>query len=219
MPRRRQKLSKYPRPVRLINDNGPAFKGAFQDLLLQAQIRVKPISPHTPTANSIIEHTHKAIAQVIRTMLDLRPPQNRVEATQLIDEAFSTAVHAHRCASNRNLAGLSPGAVAFGRDMNLNLPLIVDIHLLNKFKQHKIDEMLVRANTQRIPHDYAVNEMVYKKTYHASSQKAHPIYRGPYKILRVHTNNTVTIQINEKTQERLSIRLLKPALLHQRRHG
>ena len=103
--------------------------------------------------------------------------------------------------------------------MNLNLLLIVDIHLLHKFRQHKIDEMLVRANIQRIPHDYAVNEQVYKKTYHASSQKAHPIYRGPYKILRVHTNNTVTIQINEKTQERLSIRLLKPALLHQRRHG
>ena len=123
----------------------------------------------------------------------------------------------HRCASNRNLAGLSPGAVAFQRDMNLNLPLIVDIHLLHKYRQHKIDEALVRANINRIPHEYAVGERVYKKVYHSSSQKAKPIYRGPYEILRVHTNNTVTIKINEKTQERLSISLLKPALLHQRR--
>ena len=186
-------------------------------MLMTKQIKVKSISPYTPTANSILEHTHKAIAQVVRTMIANEPPKTRETAFELLKEAFATAMYAHRCASNRNLSGLSPGAVAFQCNMNLNLPLIVDIHLLHKYRQHKINEALVQANINRIPHDYAVGERVYKKVYHSSSQKAKPIYRGPYEILRVHTNNTVTIKINEKTQERLSIRLLKPALLHQRR--
>ena len=210
-------LARYPRPIKVINDGGASFKKDFQMMLMTKQIKVKSISPYTPTANSILEHTHKAIAQVVRTMIANEPPKTHEQAFELLKDAFATAMHAHRCASNRNLGGLSPGAVAFQRDMNLNLPLIVDIHLLHKYRQHKIDEALVRANINRIPHDYAVGERVYKKVYHSSSQKAKPIYRGPYEILRVHTNNTVTIKINEKTQERLSIRLLKPALLHQRR--
>ena len=127
-------LARYPRPLRVINDAGPTFKKDFQTLLLTTQIKVKTISPYTPTANSIIEHTHKAIAQVVRTLLDLKPPKTHHDATLLIQEAFATAMYAHRCASNRNLGGLSPGAVAFRRDMYLNLPLIVDIHLLHKYR-------------------------------------------------------------------------------------
>ena len=203
--------------MRVINDGGPTFKRDFQALLISTQIKLKTISPYTPTSNSIIKHTHKAIAQVVRTLIELKLPKSHKDTALLIHEAFASAVYAHRCASNRNLAGLSPGAVAFKRDMQMNLHLIVDTYLLHKYRQHKIDKALIRANINRIPHDYAVGEKVYKKTYHSTSLKAKPIYRGPYEILRVHTNNTVTIQINEKTQERLSIRLIKPALLHQRR--
>ena len=102
-------------------------------------------------------------------------------------------MYAHRCASNRNLGGLSPGAVAFRRDMYLNLPLIVDIHLLHKYRQHKIDEALVRANLKRIPHDYAVGEQVYKRTYHSSSQKSSPnisrTFHDPPCAYQQHSNN------------------------------
>ena len=68
-------LCRYPRPFRCVNDNGPAYQGDFQTFLLKAGIKLKPITSYTPTANSIIEATHKMVAQVIRTLVHLNPPK------------------------------------------------------------------------------------------------------------------------------------------------
>ena len=204
-------LSRYPRPVCCVHDNGPEFKGAFQDLLLQAGINPVPVSANTPTANSVIEATHLAVGQVVRTLQHLKPPTTQQEAQHLVQEACATAMHASRCASNINLGGFTPGSLAFQRDMHLNIPLISDIFTLQKLRQAKIDERLLRANMKRIPRDYAVGDQVYKKVLYKSSDKASPAYAGPYNITRVHTNNTVTIALNPTTTERISIRRLKPA--------
>ena len=125
-------LSRYPRPMRCIHDNGPEFKGAFQDLLLASGIKPVPVTPHTPQANSVIEATHLAVAQVIRTLHHLRSPTTDLEASQLIDEALATAMHASHCASNVNLGGFSPGSLAFHWDMHLDIPLISDIFTLQQ---------------------------------------------------------------------------------------
>ena len=172
---------------------------------------------NTTTANGVIEATHKMVGQVIQTLVHLHPPTTKEQAKALVRRAIATVIHSHRCSSCVSLGGLSPGAAAFGRDMLLNLPLIIDVNLLHQFRQHRIDEALIRANSSRISHDYQVDEMVYKKVYPASSDKAKPIYKGPYKIKHVHTNNTVTIRIQDNVTDRLSIQLLKPALLYQRR--
>ena len=153
---------------------------------------------------------HLPIGQVMCTLQHLMPPTNRQESDHLMAEAFSTAMHASRCASNINLGGFSLGALAFQRDMHLNIPLIADIFTLQKIRQAKVDERLIRENLKRIPRDYAVGDLVWKKINYKSSDKAKPIYTGPYTITRVHTNNTVTISLNDNTSERLSIRRLKP---------
>ena len=89
--------------------------------------------------------------------------------------------------------------------MLLNLPLIIDINMLHTYRQHRIDEALIHANASRLHHDYEIGKEVYKKEYHESRDKAKPIYSGPYKIVRVHTNNTVSIKITDDVTERLSI--------------
>ena len=204
-------LSRYPRPVRCVHDNGPEFKGEFQDQLLMTGIKPVPVTPNTPQANSLIEATHLAIGQVVCTLQHLKPLTTRQESDHLIAEAFSTAMHASRCASNVNLGGFSPGALVFQRDMHLNIPLIADIFTLQKIQQAKIDERLLRENLKCIPRDYAVGDLVWKKiNYKSSSDKAKPVYTGPFQITRVHTNNTVTLSLNDNMSERLSIRRLKP---------
>ena len=123
------------------------------------------------------------VAQVIRTLVHLNPPKSKPQATALVRHAIATVIHSHRCASCSALGGLSPGSAAFNRDMILNLPLTVDINTLHQFRQHKIDEALIHANASRIDHDYQVGELIYKKVYHESRDKAKPIYRGPFEIV------------------------------------
>jgi len=41
----------------------------------------------------------------------------------MVDNALATAMHATRCAASRSLSYQSPGALAFHRDMLLNIPL------------------------------------------------------------------------------------------------
>ena len=55
-----------PRPQRTVHDHGPEFQGhSFQFPLDCAGIKSVNTTPHTPTANAIIEATHKVIGQVV----------------------------------------------------------------------------------------------------------------------------------------------------------
>jgi hypothetical protein len=60
---------------------------------------------------------------------------------------------------------LSSGALAFGRDMYMDIPIIADILTLQKNRQGQVDRRLLRANAKRIPYDYEVNDMVFKRNH------------------------------------------------------
>ena len=62
-------LSRYPRPIQCIHDNGGEFIGhEFQMLLDQAGIKSKPTTVKNPQANSICERMHKTVADMLRTI-------------------------------------------------------------------------------------------------------------------------------------------------------
>ncbi len=202
-------LSRYPRPAKIVHDNGPEFNGHdFQIPLEEAGIRRVNVSPNTPQANSIIEASHKAIGQVIRTLIHLRPPQNRQDAENLIDNAFGTAMHALRCNPVITLGNYSPGALVFNRDMFFNLPLVADILTLTQNRQALVDQRLLRANARRTRHEFRVQDMVFVNIPDRHN-KLNLVRRGPFPIIQVHTNNTVTLQ-RGPIQERISIRHLTP---------
>ena len=59
-------LARYPRPVRVIHDEGSEFTGsAFQDLLACTRIKSSPATSRNPQGNSVIEAVHKSIGQVL----------------------------------------------------------------------------------------------------------------------------------------------------------
>lgn len=202
-------LARYPRPLRIIHDHGPEFDGHdFQFPLDYAGIHAVNISPNTPTANSIIETVHRTIGQIIRTLVHIEPPKTSNEADTIIDNAIATAMHACRCSPNSALGNFSPGALVFQRDMFLDIPLISDIITLTKLRQAKIDQRLLKANARRSRHEYTVDQQVFVKIPNRDS-KLSLVRTGPFPILQVHTNNTVTIQ-RGPIHERISIRHLKP---------
>ena len=102
----------------------------------------------------------------------------------------------------------SPGAMAFHRDMILNIPLIVDFELLRQRRQTLIDKSLLRANAKRVDFDYQPGQQAYKLVY--KPNKLDPRCEGPYLITRVHTNGTVELQLEEDVIERINIRRIKP---------
>ena len=86
-------------------------------------------------------------------MVALKPPNSAEEADQLVDSAFAQAMHASRSAVNSELQWHTPGSMAFGRDMFLDIPMLVDVLSLHKARQLKIDGRLLKANASMIPVD------------------------------------------------------------------
>ena len=204
-------LARYPRPRKVVHDHGPEFHGhEFGFRLMDAGITAINISPNTPTANSICEASHKSIAQVLRTLIHTQPPATREDAERLVDNAIATAMHALRCNPVSTLGNYSPGALVFNRDMFLNIPLVADILTLTQHRQALVDKRLLRANAHRSFHDFRVGEMVFVNHYNTRANKLMRIRTGPFPIIRVHTNNTVTIVNRAQEHERINIRRLTP---------
>lgn len=143
----------------------------------------------------------------MRSVIQLRKPRTHQDCQELIDEGIATTMHATRAAASSRLDYLSPSVIAFGRDMVLNIPYQVDLLLLQKNRQVKIDNRLIRANATRSNLDYQTGMRVYVQT--ARKSKLDPIYQGPYEIVSVHTNGTVSIRLSENMTDRVNIRRLK----------
>ena len=80
---------------------------------------------NNPQYNSICEKMHQTVGNVLRTYLYSNPHQNMTQARDIIDQALAAAMHAMRTTITTNL-GSTSGALAFSRDMFLNIPLIAD---------------------------------------------------------------------------------------------
>ena len=203
-------LARYPRPQKIVTDQGPEFSGDFSQMCKDNGIEHSTSTSRNPQGNSLIERIHQTIGQVLRTVVAAKDPKSLSEGNAVIEETLATAMHACRCACSESLGFESPGALAFGRDMFLDIPLIADILAIQNNRQLLVDKRLLRANAKRIKHDYAVGDLIWKRNYIGLSDKLKPTVSGPYSIERVHTNGTVTIRLSPHVQERINIRRIRP---------
>jgi hypothetical protein len=150
---------------------------------------------------------HQTIGNALRVLSTMDPPFGLDHAVQLVDTAIADAVYATRCMYSSSL-GTTPGALAFHRDMILNIPMMADLQQIQQRRQQLIDDRLIKANLKRFSYDYAVGGEVLKLVH--NPDKLEPRAIGPYLITRVHTNGTLSIQIAEGVIERINIRRVKP---------
>ncbi len=68
---------------------------------------------------------HQAVTNVLRTLVHTNPPRNMTQARDIIDNALATVMHAMQTTVATTL-GSTPSALAFARDMFLNMLLIAD---------------------------------------------------------------------------------------------
>ena len=153
---------------------------------------------------------HQTVTNILRPLLHAHFPQNIQAATDLIDTALATASHASRSSIHRTL-NVSPGALVFHRDMFLDIPLIADLTTIRNQRQVLIDENLRRQNLKRRSFDYQVGQRVLILNSAIHPAKLDPTStEGPYVIIQIHTNGTVTIRKNAFVTERINIRRLRP---------
>ena len=203
-----QWLSCYPKPARCVFDQGNEFLGeAFQAVLRRHGIKPAGSTIKNPESNAVCERLHQSIGNALRALNYNHPPNNGVEAAERVDTALQTAAYAARTALHTTMK-VSPGSIAFHRDMILNILLIVDFELLRQRRQALIDRNLLRANAKRIDHDYQPGERALKLA--TDNKKLDPTTLGPFTIERVHTNGTVVLRLNDHVTECINIRRIKP---------
>eukprot|EP00977_Amphora_coffeiformis_P021539 scaffold9447_cov94-Amphora_coffeaeformis.AAC.1 len=201
-------LSRYPRPLRCIHDQGTEFTGAPFQLLLQAHgIKDVPITVKNPQANAIVERLHQTMGNILRTFLN-SPLVHQVHPVRLIDHCFASTRFALRASFHRTLE-MAPGAAVFQRDMILPIPLIANVQALQQRRQLKVDANLLAANRRRRFHDYSVGDRVLVVSRDIKG-KLQPPSTGPFTITAIHTNGTVVIRRRPQVYERINIRRIKP---------
>ena len=116
-------------------------------------IKSVPTSAQNPQGSSIVEAVHKSVGAVLHTLIHLCSPQTCLEAQAVVKQVLLTAMHVSYCAFHGSLLNLSPGAVAFQRDMFLDIPLISDVLTLQEAHQEQVDQHVLWTNASWFSHD------------------------------------------------------------------
>ena len=198
-------LTRYPWPVHITYDHGGEFLGQeFQALIKEEYgIKARQASKRNPQANAILERVHATLGNMIKTFEVQDRDMDEEDPWIGILSAVAWAI----CSTYHTTMQATPGQLVFGRDMIWNLPHIADWRYIQQRKQDLINKNNERENSKRIEHDYAVGDKVLKRL--SNTYKLERSKDGPYEIIRVHTNGTVTIQ-NGTITERLNICQIDP---------
>jgi hypothetical protein len=197
-------LSRYPRPRKVIYDNGSEFKKNFQPLLEDFAIQPTCTSIKNPQSNAILERIH----QVVGSMLKTRDLANIVfDVVDPWSKILASVAYAVRCSHHSTLGG-TPGQLVFGRDMLLDIAFEPNYQNTWAKKQKRINYDNARENSKRVAHDYKVGDYAYILR-DGNYRKLEGDKQGPYRITEVFTNGTVRIQ-KGIVNERINIRRLTP---------
>ena len=197
-------LNRYPRPRQVIYDNGTEFTTEWNEMLDSYGIIAKPKTIKNPQANSFVERIHLVIAECIRAMdLSSRPYDDTTTHAVLQAVAFGLRSTFHTALQ------ASPGQLAFGRDMIINATYLANWQAIKQRKEISTLYNNARENKSRLSHDYQPGQFVYIKNKDIK-RKLNPDKDGPFEIISVHTNGTITIRRSPTVVERINIRRAHP---------
>ena len=80
----------------------------------------------------------------------------------MVDEQLAAALHAVHSNVSK-VTGYSPGALAFHRDMFLDVPYVADLLSIRERRQMSVDANLKRVNARRSSYDCKIGDQVIKK--------------------------------------------------------
>jgi hypothetical protein len=200
-----QWLSRYPRPETVTCDNGPPFNSEeLKDFLSGFGIQLSHTTTYNPQSNSFVERLHGQINNMIRTQQDPLWYAN----VQGMAWAYRSSFH--------RVLGCSPAEIVFSKNM-LFTHLPIDRNQLITTAQSRQSTQqqrdLQRINKRRVPHTYAVNDLIYTSV--IEPNKTQPRWSGPYKVVAIHEDSTLSFindDLDTPSTQRINLRRVKPFL-------
>ena len=102
-------LSRYPRAVSIVYDNGSEFKLFFENVYECFQLKYKPTTIKNPQANAILEIIHQVVTNMMQTSsLDVQ----ETCTLDMIDD-FIANVGRAICSTHHTVLGCTQGAAIF----------------------------------------------------------------------------------------------------------
>jgi hypothetical protein len=116
-------------------------------------------------SNAICERMHQSVGNSLRILRNWHPPlEHMIPAQQLVDNELANAIYAIR-ASYIGSVKTTSSALAFHRDMVMNIPLSADLTLIQQNQQQMIDQRLIQSNQKRFAYDDQLGPEALKLTY------------------------------------------------------
>ena len=139
--------SQCPKQDKVVADNGMEFSGnKWKLMLMDWGICKGRISSHIPTANAVVESSHRVISQILCTTLRGTAVRTNAELEVAFDDACAIATCVMCCVSNTGSQGMAPGTLAFGCDMNINVPVLTDVVVISANRQLPTDACPMHEN-------------------------------------------------------------------------
>ena len=201
-------MCRYPRPRRVVYDNGSEFVGfEFQELLGSYGIEAVPTTVKNPRANSPVERMHLTMAGMLRTSTPLQG-YDWFSAVQHMLQAIAWAIR-----STVNTAvRYTPGQMVFQRDMITASQIRVDWDRKFRDRARNAARGLARENAARVEHQYVAGHQVWVKLDPSDCKwKLNTPFEGPFPILKVYPNGTLRIQQGAYS-ETIHLRRVKPLI-------
>jgi hypothetical protein len=189
-------LACYPKPMSCVHDPGLEFIGwNFQEMLHCNNIQSHRTTTKNPQANAICKQMHQSVGNSLQVLRQWNPPAELNDAHALVDAALANAMYATRASFHSGIQ-TTPGALAFHRNMVMNIPMMSDLTLVQQNRQRLIDQRLIESNRKHFSYDYQIYQEALKLEY--KPDKLAPCATSPYQITSVHTNGTITIHALHK---------------------
>jgi hypothetical protein len=201
-------LCRYPRPRKVIHDNGNEFMGCeFQELLDSYGIEPKPTTVKNPTANAIVERIHGTLGEQLRATVF------GADWSDDVDTLIQACAFALRATSPAR-GTYSPAQLAFGHDLIFRQKVLIDWERVKTVRLKDAIDNNKKENKKRLEHEYKVGDkvlLVLKNYELRNNPKISPstYARGPFTIIEVIANGTVKIQCGA-FEDTVSIRRITP---------
>ena len=179
----------------------------FSQLCKSKGLKEKTSLPWNPKSNSVLERIHQILADCLRTF-ELEEKEIDPDEADPFEECLTAAACAIRCGFHAT-HGHSPGELVFGRNMFLPVEAPVDWEALKERKQKAIAKSNKRENSKRIAHEYKPGDWI-TILKPGILRKLSVARMGPYKVVKHHSNGTLSYEKEPFQPDRVNIRRCMP---------
>lgn len=197
-------------PKSILTDQGTNFTAElFKQTCTFLKIKQLWSSPYHPQTQGALERSHSTLKEYLKSFINEHQDNwPRYVFTAML--TYNTTVHSTTNFTPYELVfghkpfipssiydtSLEPTYNSYVRVLQQRLQLSREKALENILKSKSISKSYYDKRTR--PIKYKVGDMVYVKNHLRLRKALSPIWKGPYKVVRINGNNTLTVLLNRR---------------------